>query len=201
MSVYPLMLDGTMIRALVVGGGTVALRKTHALIDSGALVRVVTPRADDGFHALGGSHLTLVEREYRTGDIGDALLVVAATSSREVNAQVAADALAEGRLVNVVDAPDEGNCTTPAVHRAGDVVIAVTAGGVPSAAVRIRESIAARYADSYAHAIAELGAIRASLLASGDRARWGQVADAVVGPDFCDVVERGEFPARVAAWR
>ena len=43
MSAYPLILDGTAIDALVVGGGAVATRKTLALLDAGASVRVVAP--------------------------------------------------------------------------------------------------------------------------------------------------------------
>jgi precorrin-2 dehydrogenase/sirohydrochlorin ferrochelatase len=195
------MLDGTAMTVLVVGGGAVAGRKTRALLDAGATVRLVAPRIDPALRSLDVTRLSLEVRNYSTEDIGDAMLVIAATSSREVNARVALDARNRGRLVNVVDAPDDGNCTVPATHRAGDLVIAVSAGGVPSVATRIRDSIAARYDDAYAAAVAQLGAMRASLLASGERARWTELVDNVIGDDFCEVVERGELDDRVAAWR
>jgi len=200
-SAYPLMLDGAALTALVVGGGAVAARRTRALLDAGATVQLVAPRIDAAFASLDGSRLTLTAREYTPEDIGDATLVIAATSSREVNARVALDARSRGRLVNVVDAPEEGNCTVPATHRAGDLVIAVSAGGVPSIAARIRDSIADRYDDAYANAIAQLGSMRASLLASGRRTRWTALVDDVISDDFCEMVERGDLEERVATWR
>ena len=198
---YPLMLDGAGLRALVVGGGKVATRKTRALLESGAQVRVISPRLAEDLEALDGGLLTVIRREYVTGDIADALLVIAATSYRDVNARVARDARLLGRLVNVTDAPEEGNCVTPAAHRAGDLLIAVTAGGVPSVAVRVRDSIALRYGEPYARAIDALGSVRSSLLESGDRVQWAEVVENLIGNDFCDAVEAGELEARLAAWR
>ncbi|HEX3866188.1 MAG TPA: NAD(P)-dependent oxidoreductase, partial [Gemmatimonadaceae bacterium] len=43
MSAYPLMLDGDVLTALVVGGGSVATRKVRSLLDAGAVVHVVAP--------------------------------------------------------------------------------------------------------------------------------------------------------------
>ncbi len=43
-------------------------------------------------------------------------------------------ALDGSKLVNVVDAPSTGTFLTPAVHRAGDLTIAVSAGRLPAAA-------------------------------------------------------------------
>lgn len=201
MSLYPLMLDGTVLRALVVGGGAVALRKTRALLTAGASVRIIAPAIDGAFAALDDARLTIERREYAPSDIGDALLVIAATSSRTVNARVARDARAHGRLVNVADLPEEGTCVTPAVHRTGDLVIAVSSGRVPTIAARIRDCLAARYAAPYAAAVAELSALRSRMLGAGDRERWRRVVDTVLDPEFCEVVERGELAARLDPWR
>ena len=201
MTVYPLMLDGAQLDALVVGAGDVALRKTRALLDAGATVRVVAPEVADAFDILEGSHVRIARRPYDADDIGDAMLVVAATSSRAVNAQVTRDARARGRLVNVADAPDEGNCTTAAVHRAGELVIAVTAGGVPAIAARVRDAIARRFAGRYADAVAQLSTVRSALLASGQRDRWAQLSTDAIGADFCDVVDAGMLSDRLKPWR
>lgn len=199
MSLYPLMLEGSTLRALIVGGGEVAARKARALLEAGAQVRIVAPAISDGVRALSGA--TIIERAYASDDIGDASLVVAATSSREVNARVARDARSLGRLANVADAPAEGNCVTPATHRAGDLVIAVSAGGIPTIAARVRDAIATRYSADYANAVATLGALRAEMLAAGQRERWTRVAENVIGENFCDDVERGQLGERVRAWR
>ena len=200
MSVYPLMLDGASLEALIVGGGAVAARKTASLLAAGALVRVVAPEVDPAIASSAGPRLTIERRRYDSRDIGTAMFIVAATSSREVNLAVARDAHDRGRLVTVVDAPDEGNCTSPATHREGDLVIAVSAGGVPPVAARVRDCIAARYGHRYSVAVAELGALRSRFLAADDREGWRRLVDGVIDERFCETVERGELAERIAAW-
>lgn len=203
MSAYPVMLDGAAIAALVVGGGRVGARRALALANAGARVRVVAPTFADALReaATRSPALTLTARAYAAGDVADATLVVAATSSREVNARVAADARAQGRLVNVVDAPGQGNFVAAATHRAGDLVVAVSAGGVPTAAARVRDCLAARIDARYAAAVAALAALRRQTLRDRGSAAWREAADALTGPDFCAAVESGEFLARLAVWR
>ena len=202
MSGYPLLLEGTGIRALVVGGGTVAHRKTIPLLESGATVRVVAPSVCGPLRetARACARLTLVERPYESADIGAETVVVAATGSRAVNARVAADARAGGRLVNVVDAPEEGNCATVAVHRASGLVVGVSAGGVPAAAARVRDALAQRFDARYGAAVATLGALRRRLLAAGQQQAWRDAAEDLAGADFCGTVEAGTFAARAARW-
>jgi siroheme synthase (precorrin-2 oxidase/ferrochelatase) len=88
-----------------------------------------------------------------------------------------------------------------AVHRAGDVVIGVSAGGVPRAAARIRDAIAERFDGRYASAIAVLGATRDRLLTNGARARWRLVMQQLLDERFCARVESGALPAEADAWR
>ena len=203
MSALPIVLDGASVSALVVGGGRVALRKVTSLLDAGAIVRVVAPAMVPELEtlAVANDSLTLTRAPYSSDRLGDALLVVAATDNRAVNARVAADARAGGRLVNVADAPELGNFVTPAVHRDGDVVVAVTTGGVPGAAARIRDAVALTVGGGYAGAVRELNALRRSLLDAGQRERWRDASRALVGDDFCELVESGDFAARVAEWR
>jgi precorrin-2 dehydrogenase/sirohydrochlorin ferrochelatase len=201
---FPLLLHGERVLALVVGGGPVAHRKTMALLGSGASVRVVAPRITQPLRAAASERparkLELIERAYDADDISDAMLVVAATDSRTVNARVAADARARARLVNVADRPAEGNCATVAVHRAGPLIAGISAGGVPRAAARVRDQVAKRFDDRYAVALTVLCELRSRLLADGDDDVWRDAEHELIGPDFCDVVESGTFGERVAKW-
>ncbi len=203
MSAYPLTLEGTAISALVVGGGRVATRKTLALLGAGARVRVVAKTVSPELERAASDidRLSLVRSSYSPAQIGDATLVIAATDDGALNASVARDARAHGRLVNVVDAPTAGNCTTPAVLRSGDVVVSVNAGGVPTAAKRIRDSLADRLDGRYAAAVKDLASLRRSLLDGGRRDRWIEASTALVGDDFCEHVESGRFAELVAQWR
>jgi len=198
----PILIEGTALRALVVGGGAVAARKAAALAAVGAAVRVVAVSAGDEMRALADTHrVVLTERAYAESDIGDALLVVAATDERSVNAGIAEHARAANRLVNVADLPESGSFATMAAHRAGSLVIGVSAGGVPGAAARIRDAIALRFDERYAHAIGRLAELRRSLLDRHDGATWRNFSAEVLDERFCDAVEQGALDAQVKPWR
>ena len=203
MSGYPVLLDGRSINALVVGGGRVALRKVRDVIAAGGRVRVVAPSLIDDLVGLQRqtTDLTIVRRRFRDGDIGDATLVIAATDDRSVNARVARLAREQHRLVNVTDVPAEGTFTGMAAHRSGDVVIGVSAGGVPRAAARIRDAIAERFDDRYAEAIAAVRAVRRRLIDAGESSRWKGAMGGLLDDAFCARVESGAFAKEADAWR
>ena len=202
MSGLPILVEGTGLHVLVVGGGPVATRKTAVFLEAGARVRVVAPELSGAMRLItDAGRVELIERRYAPGDIGDAQLVVVATEDRAVNAAVTKDARAANRLVNVADAPAEGSFTTMATHESGALVIGVSAGGVPGAAARIRDAIAVRFDSRYARALAELTTLRRELLNRGERVTWRTCAAEVIDDGFCDVVERGVLGERVAAWR
>lgn len=202
MSALPIVLRGEALSAVVVGGGAVGRRKAATLAAAGANVRVVDPAPPPALHAVAAEHATLsvVARAFEPADLDGAHLVVAATGDRRVNAAVAAAARRAGRLVNVADAPEEGNWTSPATHRTGELVLAVTAGGVPGAAVRVRDMVAGRVDARYADAVAQLAALRRRLLDAGRREAWAAAEAELVGPDFCAAVEDGDFVERVRRW-
>lgn len=202
MSGIPILVEGSAIDVLVVGGGTVASRKAAVLIDAGARVRVVAPRLSDPLRALASAGRVLViARPYERGDIGDAHLVIAATDDRAVNAAVTADAHAAARLVNVADAPADGSFVTMATHREGALVIGISAGGVPGAAARIRDAIASRFDARYARALEALAKLRRTLLDRGAGVEWRTRAAEVIDGGFCERVENGAITDRVDAWR
>jgi len=199
----PLMVDGSQIAALVVGGGLVATRKVLALREGGATVRVRAPRVSDELtrRAADDEHLLIERLPYDDSAIGDAMLVVAATDDRALNIRIAGDARRARRFLLVAGEPAAGNCAMPAVHRSGDLVVAVASGGVPRASARVRDALARRLDDRYAAAIRAVARLRQRLLADNDRAAWHAAADALLADDFCESVENGAFSERLAAWQ
>jgi precorrin-2 dehydrogenase/sirohydrochlorin ferrochelatase len=138
---YMAALDLEGRRALVVGGGAVALEKAQGLLDCGAQVTVVAPAILDRLARL---PVELVHRSYAASDLDECFLVVAATSDTQVNRQIHRDAEARGRLCNVADVPELCNFILPAVHRAGPIAVAVSTGGAsPALAQRLRDDVAA----------------------------------------------------------
>ena len=84
-----------------------------------------------------------IARAYQSGDLQGARLIIAATNVRAVNHAVAMEAHEGGQLVNVADAPAEGNVHMPAVHRDENVIVAVNSlTARPRIAVLIRDWVA-----------------------------------------------------------
>ena len=201
MSAIPIALEGSRLTALVVGGGIVGTRKAAALAASGAHVRVISPAISSELESLAatGDRVTLVREKYDPSLLGDEKIVVIATSSAKINAKIASDAAARGALVNRADAPDESDFHTMAVHRCGDIVVGVIAGGVPAAAARIRDAIAKRLDGRYAGAIATLRRIRFKAQATKPE-EWAQLQEKLIGEDFCRNVESGKFAEDPSGW-
>jgi siroheme synthase-like protein len=198
---FPIALHAERVTAVVVGGGSVGTRKALALGDAGASVQVISPIVTPELEAAERlRRVTIVREVYHARYLDHATLVVAATDSREVNAQIAVDANSRGKLVNITDYPDEGNFHTMALHRSGDVTIAVSSGGVPGAAARIRDAIAERFDGRYERAVSALRGLRSRLIADGDD-RWRAAAPKLIGDDFCSSVEDGSITAKVDSWR
>src|SRR5215475_1422807 len=159
MTGYPLLLDLTGRRVVVVGGGPVALRRARGLLAAGALVHVVAPHVLPELVSLG---VALHRRSYADGDLDGAWLAQACTDDPAVNAAVAAEAerrrvpcvradagtptaaAAGGAATARIRGPGTGtaSASTPAVARSGDVTVAVSAGGDPRRAAAIRDAIA-----------------------------------------------------------
>jgi siroheme synthase-like protein len=198
---FPIALHCERISALVIGGGSVGTRKAMALADAGAQVVVIAPEATAELEAAHNARkVTLLRERYHAKQLDRGTLIIAATDSREINARIAVDANGRGKLVNVTDYPDEGNFHTMALHRSGDITIAVSSGGVPGAAARIRDAIAGRFDARYERAVSALRGLRSRLIASGDD-RWREAAPKLVGDDFCESVEDGSIAERMDSWR
>lgn len=186
MKYYPLFLDVAGRPCLVVGAGTVAVRKARALLDCGARVTVVGERPATALRALERRGVLLERRRFRVGDVGRQALVIAATDDRAVNTAVAAAARRRGIPVNAVD--DPANCTfiVPAVVRRGGLTVAISTGGKSPAAARlVKERIAALLGAEYAALVRLLGAHRGRMKKAvpTERARaraWQRIIDAGV---------------------
>lgn len=159
MGYYPIAIDLTNRKCLIVGGGEVALRKARALVEAGACVTVVAPEPDPRFESIEG--VTVVWREYHHGDVLGCTLVFCATDDRALNAAVSEEAASAGIPVNVVDDPDLCSFIVPSVARRGSLLISVTTSGKsPALSKRIRRELEERYGPEYAAFVDLLGDLR-----------------------------------------
>ena len=138
---FPLFLDLTGRRAVVLGGGTVGLRRAEALARFGAEVTVIAPRLVR--ELPGVRHLA---RRYQAGDLAGAFLAVAATDDPAVNAAAGREAQERGVLFNRSDCPEACGFFFPAICEGGGLTAGVVGDGsdhrrTAAVAKRIRETL------------------------------------------------------------
>lgn len=158
---YPLFADLAGKRVLVVGGGTVALRKTRTLLEAGAEVTVGAP---DHLPALASLRVRLAFGAFDERWLDQAWLVVAATDDAQVNAAVAAACARRRVLVNVVDDLALSSFQVPAIVERGPLQIAISsAGAAPMLARALRERLETQLDESLGDLARLLAAARASI--------------------------------------
>ena len=164
---FPMSLKLEGRRCLVVGAGTVAEGKIRGLLDAGASIHVVAPKAVLQIQkwAFDGV-LSWSARVFEPRDLDHRVLVVAATPLPSVNAQVFREARERKVLCNAVDDPENCDFYFPAVVKRGDLQIAISTNGrSPALAQRLRRELEEQFGPEYAEWVAELGAARDQLTA------------------------------------
>lgn len=174
MSFYPVFLNLNGRKCVVVGGGRVAERKVHALIQAGARVTVISPEITKKLQRQKQRGLIRhIARKYSKSYLRGAFLVIAATDSYEENSRIAADA---GTIpVNVVDTPELCSFIVPSVVRRGPLTIAIsTSGASPALSKAIRKEIERLYPKSFSRYVAELKKKRKEILSEVKDSRLRQ---------------------------
>lgn len=160
MNLYPVNLKIAGRRCTIIGGGQVALRKAEALLECGALVRVVAPALDGGFEAFHG-RFEHIARPYRWGDLDGSLLAIAATDDEETNQAVEEEAHGRHLLLNVVDQPERCSFYVPASVRRGELLLTVATGGqLPALSRRLRQELEGQYGPEWEPVLNLLGKAR-----------------------------------------
>jgi siroheme synthase-like protein len=187
-------------RALVVGGGELALEKVEALLACDAKVTLLAREAHPELVqlALEGS-IRWERRDYASGDLDGCQLAIAAPQDPEIGIRVSQDAQQRAMLVNVVDVPSLCSFIMPAIVRAGPIAIAIsTAGASPALAKRMKREIAELFGEPYAMLAVLLNEARGwakdTLPTYEDRKRFFE--EIVNGdPDPVELLRAGDFEA------
>ena len=144
---YPVLLDLSGKRAVVIGSFALAERKDVSLREAGADVEVFANGA------------------WRPEDLDGAFVCVASSEDPAERDAIARAARERGVLVNVMD--DVPNCdfAAPAIVRRGDLVVAIGTGGrSPALARKVREDIEARYGEEWTEVLAIVAKVRSETL-------------------------------------
>lgn len=157
---FPLFVDLSKKKVLVVGGGTIAARRVSSLLAFAGEITIVSPdvtetlfRLIQGMPAESGplkmsreesecseSVLTWFPRVYEPGDETGMDLVLACTDSVELNCQITQNARADGIPANNCSDRNDCDFLFPGLSVRGSVTVGITAGGEDHNLVReIRE--------------------------------------------------------------
>lgn len=143
---YPVTLQITNKKIVVVGGGNIAYRKITGLLHKGAQIVVISPKITEEMQQLWRTeNIEWKQKQFESNDVKDAFIIFAATNSSEVNNFVVSSCHIN-QLVNRCDLAEESSFYVPAVYQNNNLTIAVNTNGVsPLLAKKIRDEAAVKY--------------------------------------------------------
>ena len=133
---FPVFVNIQDKKILVIGGGTVALRKTRTLTRFCSRITVVAPEIQQGFDTL---KVSGYRRIFREEDLDGIDLAIIATNDELLNTEIAGLCEKRGILKNV--ASDRKLCDFyfPSVIEHDGTVIGIGSGGDPAKSRALRE--------------------------------------------------------------
>ena len=150
--------------ALVVGGGSAALRKARELLAEGAQLTVCARAFCQGFDRLPQTQTVLLQRAYTPALLKHQLFVYAATDSATVNQTILTQARAHGCIALCASpAEDDPLHSMASAHCRGITTAVYTHGAAPALAGSMAADAAKTLAQAYAPRLALLSHLRTLL--------------------------------------
>jgi siroheme synthase-like protein len=172
MTLFPAFLKVENRLVIVIGGGSIATQKIPSLLQAGARARVISPELHPHLaEYVRRREIDWHPKPFSPDDLEGAFLVIAATSIRELNASVFAEAERRNILCNSVDDIDHCHFYYGSVLQRGDLQIAISTNGKsPALAQRLRLELEQQFGPEYAAWLEWLGAAREVLRAQSSGA-------------------------------
>lgn len=166
MPLFPVNLNIVDKLCLVVGGGTVALRKTKSLLVCGARIRIISPEISPELNVIvRRNDIEWFERGFVEGDLRGVFLVFSATDIPDVQLLVAREAARNAVLLNSADDPLHSHFHVPAHFRRGKMLVTVsTEGSSPALAKKIRQQMEKEIVPEYAVVVELMALIREKII-------------------------------------
>ena len=198
---YPIFLDLAGKQCLVTGEHAEMAAKIRALLDAGAHVVYVNPRAGPAIADL--SHAGCIEwraHTFQPEDLSDCFLVI---TGQDDNSEVFRLAEERNILCNAVDDPEHCRFSFGSVHRRGDLTVAISTNGwAPALAVRLRQQLEREIGPEYGDFLALLREVRAEINSRiSDFATRRDLWYRIVDSDVLDKLRSGQREAAVRSIR
>lgn len=140
---FPMFVDISRKRIVVVGGGKVAQRRVETLLGFAEDILVAAPEITEDIREFyEAARIQWVETSYHTEVLQGADMVLAATDDVQCNEQIVEDCHERGILVNAAHKKELCDFYFPGVVKKENLVVGVTSSGLSHSEVRhIRERI------------------------------------------------------------
>jgi len=168
MAKYPIYLELSSRRTVVIGAGPVAMRKARSLLAAGARVVVVADKIDDMLSLQSSKgKAELIKSKYSRSYLAGAVLVIAATNDLRLNSRIYRDCQELEILCNVADQPELCDFFVPAIVKRGDLQIAIgTEGNCPAYAGHLRKKLESLFTEQHGRFLVELEKLRKQVIES-----------------------------------
>ena len=156
-------LDVAGRSCLIVGGGAEAEDKAARLLDAGARLTVVSPRAVPALREWAREHrLTLIQRPFQPPDLDHVFLVVnTVAGDPDLTRQVCSLARRRKILINSYDQPLFSDFGMVALVHPGHLRLSVgTSNASPSLARRLRQDLEKLFDDEFVSYLDQLARVR-----------------------------------------
>jgi precorrin-2 dehydrogenase/sirohydrochlorin ferrochelatase len=142
-TMFPIFVKMDQIQTLVVGGGNVALEKASAILRNSpeAKLTLIAPffRPETLEYLQDFPHVRILARGFQPSDLQGLDLIICATDSPSLHAEIKELAAAQHLLCNVADTPPLCDFYLGSIVQKGDLKIAISTNGKsPTLAKRIR---------------------------------------------------------------
>lgn len=140
---FPLFMDISDKKIVVIGGGNIAARRVKVLSQFCRNLTVVAPRIHPDLLTLEEKgQIRVIRREYEREDIYDAWIVLATTDQHKLNEEIYSVAKCLGALVNVASNREKCDFHFPGIVKKNHFVVGINASGMDhKGAARLKKRI------------------------------------------------------------
>ena len=174
MAYFPMFMDMSDLKVLVIGGGHIATEKLEKLVDFTKEITVITLRAEEEAKDLIDEHaLVLQKRAYEVGDIEGFDIVIVATDTVELHKAIYEESRGSRILVNSVDNTDYCDFIFPSYVKKDALTIAFSTGGAsPAFAKQIRQHFEKIIPDSVGEFLQKMKGLRSTTPKGKERMKY-----------------------------
>lgn len=195
MAYVPLNIDFTDKQVKVIGGGKIAERRVRTILESDAVIHVISPElTEDLFQLYLDEKILWKKKIFESSDLEDADFIISATNQQEVN-DVIKKSAPKHSLINMVSDAHVGNVIFPGTLKRGKLQISVTSTGAsPKLVSNILDDLEKQYPVDYEEYVEFLFESRIIIKSLNlEKAEKNQLLESILSNQYFDKDEQNKL--------